>query len=259
MARHAMTFPTLMPFHTAPHDALGAGGRRWLSAGVLLAHLAGAWALLQMDTVRQAVAQAAPALMVQLIALADPPRLAALPQPSPSTAPRLPPPLTPPSALPMVDSPTAAPVPPSVTAPVYEPAPPAPVLVTPAVSPAVPMPVPQPAQAHAQTPAQTPTQTHAAPTAKIIPGSALRYLSLPRLNFPLLSRRANESGEVVLRIVVDANGQLKAAWVHKSSGFARIDQAALQDIRSARFLPHLEDGKALEVESLAVLAYDLDR
>jgi protein TonB len=94
---------------------------------------------------------------------------------------------------------------------------------------------------------------------KKLPGSALRYLRPPHLDFPLLSRRAGESGEVVLRIVVDVHGRLKDAWVQKSSGFARIDQAALQDIRSARFVPHMDAGKPVEVESLAMLAYDLDR
>jgi len=95
--------------------------------------------------------------------------------------------------------------------------------------------------------------------AKKIPGTALRYLIQPRLNFPLLSRRANESGEVVVRIVVDTSGHLKDASIQRSSGYARIDQAALQDIRSARFVPYKEDGQPVEVESLAVLAYDLDR
>ncbi|PTT87409.1 energy transducer TonB, partial [Pelomonas sp. HMWF004] len=84
-----------------------------------------------------------------------------------------------------------------------------------------------------------------------------RYLKEPTLNFPLLSRRAKESGTVVLRITVDAAGRLKEAWVHKSSGFERLDQQALQDMRSARFAPQMEDGKPVEWQTLAPLAYDL--
>ena len=79
----------------------------------------------------------------------------------------------------------------------------------------------------------------------------------PKLNFPQLSKRAQEQGTVVLRIVVDVNGQLKSARVLKSSGFDRIDQAALQDIRSARFVPQTDDGKPVEIETSAALGYDL--
>lgn len=85
----------------------------------------------------------------------------------------------------------------------------------------------------------------------------MRYVKLPELNFPALSKRAREQGTVVLRITVDVNGRLKDATVHRSSGFERIDQAALQDIRSARFAPYTEDGKPVEWQTLAPLAYEL--
>ena len=92
---------------------------------------------------------------------------------------------------------------------------------------------------------------------KQIAPSAVRYLTLPKLNFPLLSKRAHESGVVVLRITVDVAGRLKDATVQKSSGFERLDQQALQDIRSARFMPQMEDGKPIEWGTRAPLAYDL--
>ncbi len=85
----------------------------------------------------------------------------------------------------------------------------------------------------------------------------MRYDKLPDLNFPLLSKRAREEGTVVLRITVDATGRLKQATVHRSSGFERIDQAALRDIHSARFVPYMEDGKPVEWQTLAPLAYEL--
>jgi protein TonB len=92
---------------------------------------------------------------------------------------------------------------------------------------------------------------------KQVAPSAVRYVKEPTLNFPLLAKRAREQGTVVLRITVDVNGRLKEAWVHKSSGFERIDQAALKDIHSARFVPQMEDGKPVEWQTLAPLAYDL--
>jgi protein TonB len=104
-----------------------------------------------------------------------------------------------------------------------------------------------------------PEQTPAPQALKKIAPNAVRYLVEPRVTVPLLSRRLGESGIVHLRIVVDARGQLKDAAVKKSSGFARIDAQALQDIRTAHFAPYLENGQALEWETTALLSYELIR
>ncbi|MDC6170684.1 energy transducer TonB, partial [Paucibacter sp. XJ19-41] len=132
--------------------------------------------------------------------------------------------------------------PPAFVVPAPEPAP-APVV---AVAPAPPAPPAPPAQVAPAVPRQ-------------IPPSAVRYVVEPRLTVPLLSRRLGEQGLVHLRIVVDARGQLKEASLKKSSGFARIDQQALQDIRSARFAPYLDNGQPVEWETTALLSYELDR
>jgi len=99
----------------------------------------------------------------------------------------------------------------------------------------------------------------AAPSAgpKEIPPSAMRYVVEPRLHIPRASRKLGESGTVVLRIVVDAGGQLKSAVLRKSSGFERLDQQALIDIRTARFAPYLENGQAIEWETDAGLQYEV--
>ncbi len=99
----------------------------------------------------------------------------------------------------------------------------------------------------------------APPAVKQIAPNAVRYVAEPRLTVPLLSRRLGESGIVHLRIVVDARGQLKDASVKKSSGFERIDAQALQDIRTARFAPYLENGQPLDWETTALLSYELIR
>jgi protein TonB len=86
----------------------------------------------------------------------------------------------------------------------------------------------------------------------------VRYLAEPRMSVPLLSRRLKESGTVVLRIVVDVRGMLKEAVVSKSSGFPRLDEQALQDIRTARFAPQTENGQPIEWQTLAPLAYEVN-
>jgi protein TonB len=114
-----------------------------------------------------------------------------------------------------------------------------------------PPPAPQPVK-----PRPAPAPQPALP--KQVPASALRYLVEPRTSVPLLSRRLGESGTVLLRVVVDVRGHLKEVSIRKSSGFARLDQQALQDIRSARFVPQTENGQPIEVESTAAFAYELD-
>ncbi len=85
---------------------------------------------------------------------------------------------------------------------------------------------------------------------------AVRYVAEPRLHMPRMSRRLGESGTVQLHIVVDVHGQLKTATVKKSSGYERLDEQALQDIRSARFAPYLEQGQPVEWEADAGLQYE---
>lgn len=226
--------PALRP--PAHGDDLGPAGRRWLTGGVVVAHLVGGWALLQVDAVRQVVMEAAPPLMVDLISLPEPPKPVPPPPPAPPQPQRLAP-----APTPLITAaPTPTPAPATFVAPPPEPAPQPSVNAAPA-PPAPPAPMP----------------VALAQVIKQVAPSAVRYVKEPTLNFPLLSRRAKESGTVVLRITVDAGGRLKEAWVHKSSGFERLDQQALQDMRSARFAPQMEDGKPVEWQTLAPLAYDL--
>lgn len=236
-----LTTPAPSPLLAAlqPTQDLSPRDRRLMVSAVALAHIAGLWALMQLDAVQQVVRDAAP-MMVDLLG-----------PPKPQTPPPPPPPPSPvkqvaPAPAPLIAAaPSPTPAPAEFVVPVPDPVPPPPVITAPA-------PPAPPAPPAVQAPPPV-------PAAKKIPASALRYQVQPRLNFPLLSRRAGESGEVVLRIVVDVHGRLKDAWVQKSSGFARIDQAALQDMRSARFVPYTDDGQPVEVESSALLAYDLDR
>lgn len=177
-------------------------------------------------------------LNVQWLEAAEPPR----PQP---------PRELPTPRMPSLEQPAVLPVPviPEVQIPVQVQA------ATPA--PVVREPVSAPTSAPVPLNSTTPPAAAAAP--KRVPPSAVHYLAKPRLNYPLMSRRAKESGVVVLRILVDIEGRLADAVVHRSSGFARLDEQALIDIRSARFAPQTEDGRAIAWETLAPLAYDLER
>jgi len=54
------------------------------------------------------------------------------------------------------------------------------------------------------------------------------YLVRPQVNYPAESRAAGEQGVVLLRITVNANGRPSAVSVAGSSGFPRLDKAAVE-------------------------------
>ncbi len=54
------------------------------------------------------------------------------------------------------------------------------------------------------------------------------YLVRPQVNYPSESRAAGEQGVVLLRITVNANGRPSAVSVATSSGFPRLDRAAVE-------------------------------
>lgn len=117
----------------------------------------------------------------------------------------------------------------------------------------------QPIMPAKPSPVAAPPVTVAAPAAgpKEIPASAVRYLAEPHLHIPRMSRKLGESGTVVLRILVDSRGELRGARLKKSSGFDRLDQQALIDIRTARFAPYLEKGQPIDWEADAGLQYEV--
>lgn len=68
--------------------------------------------------------------------------------------------------------------------------------------------------------------------------------------YPLTARKLGETGKVVLRIELDEAGRLVASDVARSSGFARLDEAAQAAVKSWRCHPAMRDGQALRIVSL---------
>lgn len=64
-------------------------------------------------------------------------------------------------------------------------------------------------------------------------GARLIGSATPR--YPLQSRRAGEEGEVAVRLRIEADGTVVEAWLERSSGHFRLDSAALEFFREARF------------------------
>lgn len=70
------------------------------------------------------------------------------------------------------------------------------------------------------------------------------YLHNPPPTYPRMSRRLGEQGTVVLRVRISAQGLPEQVALRTSSGFARLDQAALDAVPRWRFVPGQRNGVA---------------
>jgi protein TonB len=97
------------------------------------------------------------------------------------------------------------------------------------------------------------------PPPKVIPASAVQYLEPPVLEYPRASRRAGESGRVLLRVYIDETGLPRQVLLAQSSGFARLDDAALTAMKKARFKPYTENGQPTAGWAPAPIDFELER
>ncbi|WP_158253655.1 energy transducer TonB [Chromobacterium alticapitis] len=71
------------------------------------------------------------------------------------------------------------------------------------------------------------------------------YLANPKPPYPERSRQLGEEGVVWLNVRVDANGRALSVELARSSGFRRLDQAALDTVSRWRFEPARRGGAAV--------------
>ena len=64
--------------------------------------------------------------------------------------------------------------------------------------------------------------------------------------YPNMSKRLGEQGTVVLRVLVKADGSAGEVEVKSSSNYPRLDQAAIDAVKTWRFNPAKIDGKATD-------------
>jgi protein TonB len=183
--------------------------------GVALAlHAVVIVALLQLEPVRTALADGVP-IFVSLVAPAPKtqPKPDVLPQPLP-VKPRV-------QRTKPVDTP---PITPAVTGG------PAPLMAPP----------PVPAEtiiAREAAPAAAPVAAPAAPVPVTPPAFNAGYLDNPPPDYPPFSRRMHEEGKVILRVFVSEQGLPSQVEIRTSSGYTRLDDAALSTVRQWKFIP----------------------
>ncbi|MEO8857862.1 MAG: energy transducer TonB, partial [Burkholderiaceae bacterium] len=68
------------------------------------------------------------------------------------------------------------------------------------------------------------------------------YLQNPKPLYPPMSKRLQEQGTVLLDVLVGADGSAKKVQLKRSSGFDRLDKAALSTVQQWRFVPGTRAG-----------------
>jgi protein TonB len=95
----------------------------------------------------------------------------------------------------------------------------------------------------------------AAPPPRVVPPRPAGRQTVP--TYPPISRRLGEQGTVLLRITVSANGDVVAAKVEKSSGYSRLDRAALEWVRRRHYHPATQGGRAIAAQTLIRYTFNL--
>jgi periplasmic protein TonB len=112
-------------------------------------------------------------------------------------------------------------------------------------------PVPSPivAQVPPPPPPAAPVEAPPAPApsivAKTFPASAVQYIVPPAPVYSRISAKMRESGKAIVRVYIDEAGRPRDVQLARSTGFARLDEAALAAVRNCLFKPCLENGVAV--------------
>jgi len=69
------------------------------------------------------------------------------------------------------------------------------------------------------------------------PSTDAQYLQNPKPRYPPISHRLGEQGTVLVQVLVSEKGLAQDAQVKTSSGFYRLDNAALTTVLTWRFVP----------------------
>lgn len=95
-------------------------------------------------------------------------------------------------------------------------------------------------------PAEPVKEAEPTPAPVLPPNADASQLNNPVPAYPALSRRLGEKGTVVLEILVKANGTVGDIKLKSSSGYNRLDDAAINAIKRWKFIPASQAGVAID-------------
>jgi protein TonB len=84
------------------------------------------------------------------------------------------------------------------------------------------------------------------------------YLHNPAPAYPSSSRRAGEQGRVLLRVLVAASGNAETVDLEDSSGFEKLDEAAIKAVKKWRFIPAKRSNEAISGYVIVPVKFSLE-
>jgi protein TonB len=102
-----------------------------------------------------------------------------------------------------------------------------------------------------------PSENAIAATTAAAPAQDLKTSNRVEPSYPPASRRAGEEGTVRLKVLVDEKGRPKDVAVAMSSGFARLDEAAMQAVRKWRFVAATDGTNAISAWTQVAITFRL--
>lgn len=94
-------------------------------------------------------------------------------------------------------------------------------------------------------------------TVSVEPSFQADYLRNPAPAYPRISKRLGEQGEVSLRVLVDPHGKPRRVELSASSGFERLDRAALDVVLRWSFVPARRGSRAVEAWVIVPIVFSL--
>ena len=84
------------------------------------------------------------------------------------------------------------------------------------------------------------------------------YLNNPLPNYPTLSKRLNEQGKVAVRVHVTPSGLPDQVELQKTSGYPRLDNAAMEAIKRWRFVPARQGNETVAAWVIVPMPFTLE-
>lgn len=136
-----------------------------------------------------------------------------------------------------------------------------PVIVAPPAIVRTPAPPPPVVTAPAPPPPQAVLVSAKAAPAPAVPVSAgdlsSTMISFKAPSYPLESRRKKEQGVVLLNLLLAEDGSVAEIAVQASSGFSRLDKAAMDAVRHWRWSPTARNGERMKVRGVVEIPFVL--
>jgi protein TonB len=84
------------------------------------------------------------------------------------------------------------------------------------------------------------------------------YLHNPAPDYPQMARRLGQQGRVLLKVLVAENGMADTVELATSSGFEKLDQAAIEAVKKWSFIPAKRSNQAISAYVLVPVKFSLN-